>query len=64
MSANILRTDFNFIRIGYGNYKITYKSSSIESNNYSLIDDTKNCEFPTQSNLLKLRDLFIQKAKK
>lgn len=55
--------DFRFETSGYGHYRVTYtspvtgKSWTTTTNDTSLIDSTKNEDYPTQSNLNRLKRL-------
>ena len=61
MSAKIEKSDFEFIFAGYGHYKVTYQSPKTGKkwtktiNNMSLIDATKNEEFPKRKDLEALK---------
>ena len=56
-------TDFQFQFAGYGHYKVTYTSPKTgkkwnkTTSDMPLIDRTKNCDEPTQINLIKLKSL-------
>lgn len=61
MSAKIEKSDFEFIFAGYGHYKVTYQSPKTGKkwtktiNDMSLIDATKNEEFPKRKDLEALK---------
>ena len=61
MSTKIEKTDFEFRFAGYGHYKVTYQSSKTGKkwtktiNDMSLIDTTKNEEFPKRKDLEALK---------
>lgn len=61
MSAKIEKLDFEFIFAGYGHYKVTYQSPKTGKkwtktiNDMSLIDTTKNEEFPKRKDLEALK---------
>lgn len=61
MSAKIKKSDFEFIFACYGHYKVTYQSPKTGKkwtksiSNMSLIDATKNEEFPKRKDLEILR---------
>ena len=55
--ADISITDFKFEFCGYGHYKVTYTSPKTNKNwiktinDMTLIDRTKNCEYPLKKDL-------------
>lgn len=61
MSAKIEKSDFTFLFAGYGHYKVTYQSPKTGKkwtktiNDMSLIDATKNEEFPKRKYLEALK---------
>ncbi len=61
MNRKIKKSDFGFQFEGYGHYKVTYKSPKTGKkwtktiNDMSLIDATKNEEFPKRKDLEILR---------
>jgi len=63
MSQRTNKKDFRFLFNGRGHYKVIYtspktlKEFSTITDNMQLIDATKNCESPTQANLIHLKKL-------
>lgn len=61
MSAKIEKSDFEFMFACYGHYKVTYQSPKTGKkwaktiNDMSLIDATKNEEFPKRKDLEALK---------
>jgi hypothetical protein len=61
MRRTIDITDFLFAPSGYGHYRVTYTSPVTGKkwhatlNDMSLIDDTKNSDFPKKCDLIRLR---------
>ena len=61
MSTKIKESDFTFLFVGHGHYKVTYQSPKTGKkwtktiNDMSLIDATKNEEFPKRKDLEALK---------
>lgn len=61
MGTKIEKSDFEFVFAGYGHYKVTYQSPKTGKkwtktiNDMSLIDTTKNEEFPKRKDLEALK---------
>ena len=61
MNRKIKKSDFRFQFAGYGHYKVTYKSPRTRKewtktlDDMSIIDATKNEDFPLQSKLEELK---------
>ena len=59
-------SDFTFVFVGYGHYKVTYRSPITRkefthtTNNMQLIDNTKNCDNPKQCELECLKRMCKQ----